>query len=186
MHNFYVYAHYKPNCTDTGTRRKYIKKSSSTGLGGSHSQFGEGVYKVLKLKTGDSVLCMFDDDIQDFSYNPTIELINPILIMTTQMMSKDQQVVQENYVLKPFLSLSNSVRYPISTDVILTLGDMKPQAKKLYLEYVKSTTTDQENAEKEHAIVDLLKELNPGRPLLFIEHETAMIVEPTDEDLEKL
>lgn len=162
-----------------------MKKSSAIGSGGSpyrgsgwlHSFSDGGVYKVLRLKTGDTVLCEMEKDITDFSYNPTIELINPINIITLKSHLQGFGINHEEITIRPFLTLSDSETFPISTEVILTMGNMKASARKTYLKYIEQVMKQREIDAMDDAIVDLLESINPDRPLLFIEHETAMIVE---------
>lgn len=146
-----------------------MKKNSTTGLGGSLYQ-GKEVLKVLRLKTGETILCELDDEPQDFAYNPTIDLIHPISIITVNYNTQNNQVHGENLMIKPFLMLSDSTRYPISTDVILTMGDMKAGAKRLYKNYLHETLVQRQQDKLDHTITDLLAELNNGR-LMIIEHD---------------
>lgn len=154
-----------------------MKKSSTTGSGGSHYQGSEGVYKVMKLKTGETVLCELAEELKDFSFMPTIDLVNPVLIQYAQMQIQNGAVTGENIIIKPFLSLSSSTVYPISTDVIITMGNMKNPVLKSYLKYTKGMAEQRKEEEADEAIIDLLQSVTPDRPVLIIEHETPMIVE---------
>jgi hypothetical protein len=160
-----------------------MKKSSTTGSGGYSSNEGT-VYKVIKLKTGEIILCELSKADEDFTFRPIIDLIHPVVMQVNSMqVSALGSVNSEELTIKPFLSLSNSVTYPMSSDVIITMGDMKPKARNLYLRYIKQMEKQAEADERDDAILNLLEEINPGSPVLFIVHETPYIVE-TSEDTE--
>lgn len=161
-----------------------MKKSSTTGSGGSHFQSEGGVYKVIKLKTNELILTELASELSDFSFMPTIELINPMSIVQISKAVKDGKVQEEEMALKPFLSLTNSTRFPLSTDTIITMGNMKPATVTFYKAYAEGVQRIYEEEARDEAIFDLLRSIAPDRPLLFIHHETPMVTEiqPLDGD----
>ncbi len=146
-----------------------MAKSSTTGSGGSHFQASGDVLKVVKLKTGEIILCSFDEEVQDFSYAPTINLINPIIILTLKAELENGAMTNESLAIKPFLSLSDSTVFPISTDVIITMGNMKAEARRIYLDYVQNIQHHQLLQQDEIKVLDLLRSVSPGGKVTIIE-----------------
>jgi hypothetical protein len=146
-------------------------KSSTTGLGGSHFQ-AEPFYKVLKLKTGDFVLCQFDEEVKDFSYAPTINLKFPLNVVNVRVQVEGSAITNETVALKPFMSLSDSEEYPISTDVIVTMGDMKRDAKELYIQFVERMKQHRIEDDIEQKVLALLRSTVGEGKLTIIEEPT--------------
>lgn len=129
-------------------------------------------YKVIRLKTGDSIICSMERDVRSLSSENYLKLIDPVQVISTQEKTRGNQVVGESYVLRPWIGLSDSEEFVISVDVVLTIGDLKKQVRDQYINYIKNTTESRkiqkERDETEEAIYKLLKEVNPGHDVYII------------------
>lgn len=77
-------------------------------------------------------------------------------------------------MLRPWMGLSDGEEFTISTDVVLTIGDLKKEVKQQYVNYIsqaketRKKILDQE--ERSEAADELLREMNNGE-LRIIELE---------------
>lgn len=122
----------------------------------------EMFYYVLQLKTGDTILCQFSEKIDDFAFSPTMILHSPLKVISVQTHLEGSLVSSEQVALKPFLAMSDSEDYPISTDIIVTMGKMKREVRELYLHFVERIKKRQVEDEIEQKVIELLQDSVPG------------------------
>jgi len=81
-------------------------------------------------------------------------------------MRKGNHVIGESFMLRPWMGLSDGNEFTISTDVVLTIGDLKKEVKQQYVNYIsqaketRKRILDQE--ERSEAADDLIREMNNG------------------------
>ena len=132
-------------------------------------------YKVLKLKTGDSIICSMKNDITTISSENYLILQDPVQVIQSNESTKGNMVVGENYLLKPWMGLSDSDEFSISIDIVLTIGELKKQVRDQYVNYIEHTKLSKkrlkERQDIDDAVYGLLKEVNDGKDVYIIDDD---------------
>jgi len=134
----------------------------------------DGYFKIVRLKTGENILCSMDRDIKSPASETHLQLNIPVQVVPMKEMRKGNHVVGESFMLRPWMGLSDGEEFTISTDVVLTIGDLKKEVKQQYVNYIsqaketRKKILDQE--ERSEAADELLREMNNGE-LRIIELE---------------
>ena len=132
-------------------------------------------YKVLKLKTGDSIICSMENDITTISSENYLILQDPVQVIQSNESTKGNMIVGENYLLKPWMGLSDSDEFSISIDIVLTIGELKKQVKDQYVNYIEHTKLSKkrlkERQDIDDAVYGLLKEVNNGKDVYIIDDD---------------
>lgn len=131
-------------------------------------------YKMLKLITGEIILCTTDDDCEDLHEKSSITIMDPVLM--NQLRIPRQGYILESYVLLPWLSFCETPMFDIPTKHILVVGDLKEQLKSNYLDFIIN------RAEQE---ADLLSPIKESSESETIENILSNIVEGIEEDEEE-
>lgn len=128
-------------------------------------------YKIVRLKTGESIICSMDRDIVSLSSESFLKLNEPVQVLQTQEKTQGNMVVGENYILRPWIGLSDSEEFLINVDVVLTIGNLKEQVREQYINYIEHTHETKKRQEDEKAIFKLLKEITPDNEIYIINDE---------------
>ncbi len=127
-------------------------------------------YKVVKLKTGEFILCSMSKNVTSIANEGYLTLQYPILAVLSKQMTKDENVVGEMFLLRPWVGLSNSSEFVIPTDIVLTLGDLKNPVKSQYIHHLNESLRaerilqqEEDEAEVNRAIFRLLSEVGGGK-----------------------
>ena len=143
-----------------------------------HNQYNEDTfYKIVKLKTGETILCKMNNDIRSLASETHLQLTTPVQVIPHQESRRNGQVVGESFVLRPWIGLSDSDEFTISADIVLTIGSLKKEVRQQYVNYIEHTNETQklheDQVEREEAAVNLLREITPGE-LYFIDEPLNM------------
>ena len=143
-----------------------------------HNQYNEDTfYKIVKLKTGETILCTMNNDIRSLASETHLQLTTPVQVIPHQESRRTGQVVGESFVLRPWIGLSDSDEFTISADIVLTIGSLKKEVRQQYVNYIEHTNETQkrheDQVEREEAAVNLLREITPGE-LYFIDEPLNM------------
>ena len=143
-----------------------------------HNQYNEDTfYKIVKLKTGETILCTMNNDIRSLASETHLQLTTPVQVIPHQESRRNGQVVGESFVLRPWIGLSDSEEFTISADIVLTIGSLKKEVRQQYVNYIEHTNETQklheDQVEREEAAVNLLREITPGE-LYFIDEPLNM------------
>ena len=126
----------------------------------------DGYFKIVKLKTGENILCNMERDVKSTAAETHLHLSIPVQVVPMKETRKGNHVIGESFMLRPWMGLSDGEEFTISTDVVLTIGDMKREVKKQYVTYVKQAKESRqkflEQEERSDAANDLLREVNNG------------------------
>ena len=128
----------------------------------THSEY----YKVVRLKTGENILWSMERDIKSPASETHLQMNVPVQVVPMKEMRKGNHVVGESFMLRPWMGLSDGEEFTISTDVVLTIGDLKKEVKQQYVNYIsqaketRKKILDQE--ERSDAADELLREVNNG------------------------
>ena len=139
-------------------------------------------YKVVRLKTGEAILCSMNDDINSLAAVSHLTLINPVLATATSQLTKDHSVFGESFMLRPWIGLSDSKEFVIGTDIVLTIGNLyelvreqydvylveREKAEKFFEVQRKEEEKKKNDEEVNVAIFNLLTEVNEGRKVYIL------------------
>jgi hypothetical protein len=100
-------------------------------------------YKLLKLSSGDNVICSTEDNCENFVDRGMLSITNPVVLNVLRM-PKGRNLV-ESYVLIPWFSFASNNVYEISTDQIITAIDIKETLVKNYLDYLEQRDKEEED-----------------------------------------
>jgi hypothetical protein len=106
-------------------------------------------YKLLKLSSGDNVICSTEDNCENFVDRGILSITNPVVLNVLRM-PKGRNLV-ESYVLIPWFSFASNDVYEISTDQIITAIDIKETLVKNYLDYLEQRDKEEEEERKAEA-----------------------------------
>jgi hypothetical protein len=145
------------------------------------SSFDGPFYKVVRLKTGESILCKMHKDIRTIATEMYLNMVNPVLASLTKELKQQNtgQVAAEYFTLRPWIGLSSSQELTIGTEIVLTVGDMKPSFVKQYKQYLIDCAraeqirhAAEEESSRTEAIINLLASISSdGETVRFINHE---------------
>ena len=126
----------------------------------------DNYYKIVKLKTGENILCNMERDIKSAASETHLHLNVPVQVVPMKETRKGNHVIGESFMLRPWMGLSDGEEFTISCDVVLTIGDMKKEVKQQYVNYVTQSQEARkrflEQEERSDAANDLLREVNQG------------------------
>jgi len=126
----------------------------------------DGYFKIVKLKTGENILCNMERDVKSTAAETHLHLSIPVQVVPMKETRKGNHVIGESFMRRPWMGLSDGEEFTISTDVVLTIGDMKREVKKQYVTYVTQAKESRqkflEQEERSDAANDLLREVNNG------------------------
>ena len=153
---------------------KKVSNMSSLPSNFSNSWNSGEYYKVIRLRTGETLLCILDNDIESVAAETYLTLIRPVQAViadgpNSRRTTQDNLgVIATDYKLKMWIDASDSKEFVIDTSIILTIGNMSPRIRYQYDEYVKlMDETERAFAEHTHnlrteaAIVALLTGITP-------------------------
>lgn len=119
-------------------------------------------YKIVKLKTGETILCSMDTDVRNLIAETHLRMNIPVQVIPQRETRRGNNVIGETFVLRPWIGLSDSEQFTISSDVVLTIGNLKREVKQQYIEYVTHSQETRQRIEDSNAVYDLLCEVTPG------------------------
>lgn len=135
-------------------------------------------YKVVRLKTGENIFCSMVKNVTSVASEPYLTLVHPVLGILSKQMSKDDNIVGELFILRPWIGSSSSTEFVIPTDIVLTIADLNRNVRNQYLEYLeeirranKMIEREEDKVEREKALFKLLSEVNPGKKVHIIKDE---------------
>jgi len=117
-------------------------------------------YKMIKLVTGEIIICTTDDDCEDLHKKEVITVMDPVLM--NQLRIPREGYIFESYVLLPWLSFCETPMFDIPTKHILVAGDIKEQLKTNYLDFIINKAEEemnQLNPTKESSHQDTIEEI---------------------------
>jgi hypothetical protein len=126
----------------------------------------DNYYKIVKLKTGENILCNMDRDVKSATAETQLLLNIPVQVVPMKETRKGNHIIGESFMLRPWMGLCDGDEFTISTDVVLTIGDMKKEVKQQYVNYITQTSEARkrflEQEERSDAADELLREVNQG------------------------
>lgn len=124
-------------------------------------------FKVVRLKTGESILCSMSNNVKSLIGETHLSLTMPVQVIQQNETHRQGQVLGESFFLRPWIGLSDSEDFVISTDIILTIGDLRLEVKNHYISYIEQTMETQKRTrdaiERSDAADNLLREAAGGK-----------------------
>jgi hypothetical protein len=116
-------------------------------------------------------------DVRSMATETHLHMNVPVQVIPHHETTRNGHVISENFILRPWIGLSDSEEFTISTDIVLTIGNLKKQVRQQYVNYVEHTIETQkrqeEQLEREEAAENFLREITPGK-LHFIDDPLNM------------
>lgn len=124
-------------------------------------------FKVVRLKTGESILCSMSNNVKSLVGETHLSLTMPVQVIQQNETHRQGKVLGESFFLRPWIGLSDSEDFVISTDIILTIGDLRLEVKNHYISYIEQTLETQKRTrdaiERSDAADKLLREAAGGK-----------------------
>ena len=112
------------------------------------------------------ILCAMASDVKSVAGESHICLIEPVQIIPQQQQRHKGQVIGETFILRPWIGMSDSDEFIISTDIVLTIGDLKRDVRQQYVNYITQTIATKKRIRDQHdreeAVMQLLMDVTPG------------------------
>lgn len=123
-------------------------------------------YKVVRLKTGDVILCTIESDIAMTPSMTLLQIGSPLQVITVQDSRKGNSIMGESFILRPWMGMSDNSEFTINTDLVVTMGDMKPDIKQHYINYIEHSLDAAQQIfdaqERSNAADQLIRDVSGG------------------------
>ena len=139
--------------------------------------------KLIRFKSGEMIICWTDTDLKNPMAEPIITIHDPVLVNFIQESRIGVHITGENFTFRPWIGLSDSDEYMITSDSIMTIGNVRREARDLYCNYI-NTIHESRQRRMEHfaradAAESLLREVSPGTYRIV---DDPSHVEPLDDE----
>lgn len=94
-------------------------------------------YKYIKLSNGENILCMTDDNCEDFVKKKVIHILEPVLV-TPFRFPRGLKIV-ETFIMQPWVPFSADKVFTISTSSIIMATDVLEDFKQQYEKYIETS-----------------------------------------------
>jgi hypothetical protein len=173
------------------------KKTSTTPSGPSRSQWKSGAfYKVIKLRTGEFILCILDSDVTSLNAETHLSLIRPVHAVPREdrrtVTEDGTGIIATDFKMKEWIDVSSTKEFTIETSFMLTIGDISARIKYQYQEYLKILdaaeqllNTQADTLQKDAALTALLLEGSKTGEVAFVDFYKDGIILTEEEDAEE-
>lgn len=145
------------------------------------SKADAGYYKIVKLKTGETILCTMVADVTSISTASYLSINEPVQVIPHKETRKGRHIVGESFLLRPWIGLSDSEEFTVSVDTVMTIGNVKSEVKRQYVEYLTQASHTRDAILRSEAVDDLFRELSNGE-LNIIDVDYDPVYEDNDDD----
>ena len=126
------------------------------------SKADAGYYKIVKLKTGETILCTMDADVTSVSSTSYLSINEPVQVIPHKERRKGRHIVGESFLMRPWIGLSDSEEFTVSVDVVMTIGNIKSEVKRQYVDYLTQASHTRDAILRSEAVDDLFREMSNG------------------------
>jgi hypothetical protein len=126
------------------------------------SKADAGYYKIVKLKTGETILCTMDADVTSVSSTSYLSINEPVQVIPHKETRKGRHIVGESFLMRPWIGLSDSEEFTVSVDVVMTIGNIKSEVKRQYVDYLTQASHTRDAILRSEAVDDLFREMSNG------------------------
>ena len=102
-------------------------------------------YKLLKLTSGETIVCSTEDTCNDLSKKKTITITNPVALNHVRI--PRGSVLVESYIMLPWMSFTENNIFEVSTSQIIVAATIKEELRKNYIEYIISRNKEDSDQE---------------------------------------
>ena len=115
-------------------------------------------YKIIKLTTGETIVCSTEDSCEDLLEKKTIIIINPVILNHVRIPRGSSLI--ESYIMFPWMSFTENNIFTISTSQIIVAATIKEELRKNYIDYIISRNGDslEEDAESLDEFLEKLEQ----------------------------
>jgi hypothetical protein len=117
----------------------------------------ERFFKIIRLRTGEFIAGKTDRDFASFSTESKIRLFDPMLVMIS---TAPTGLVYDFHLWMP---LSDSEHYDLTSEMVLTMGNMRSDVQRRYTKHIELLIESKEAHEKNQAIAKLLLSVQPNK-----------------------
>lgn len=122
-------------------------------------------FKLLKLVTGEDIICTTNENLENILPNSVITIMNPAIVQLVRYPRGAK--IFENYVIQPWVRYAVQEKYTIMTNNIVAVTDLNAPTMKCYVNFLnieKSSTIDidrmDDNESYENKLENFFKELS--------------------------
>lgn len=141
---------------------------------------------LVKLLSGDNLICETENDYEYFLDKRSITIVNPVILNILRMPRGDKLL--ESYVMMPWFGFAKFETYTIPTNKIITIMEVQESIKDNYFEFVENRKAElYENSNEETAenIEDSFFQNNTGEDERDIESFLENVIEKLGEQIEE-
>lgn len=113
-------------------------------------------YRLLKLVSGESIICTTDDDCSNLTSKDSIHVCDPVTV--THMRIPRGGMIIESYVLTPWVSFVEDAVLEIPTKQIIFAANINSNAKEHYVDFVdkrNNTSLEEELSKNKEDVSDI-------------------------------
>lgn len=97
-------------------------------------------FKLLKLTSGETIVCSTEDSCDNLTEKKTITITNPVALNHVRI--PRGTVLIESYIMLPWMSFTENNTFDISTSQIIVAATIKEELRKNYIEFIISRNND--------------------------------------------
>lgn len=143
-------------------------------------------FKVIKLRTGESILCQMDPELPFSHHKDDITIQWPVQAIPIQEFERDddgKRIGVERLATKAWMPYSCGHEFKVARDMIVSIGVMRPTARYQYEGFVERWKIQMEAELIRDAIVTLMESVNPGKTPMIVRDEDVYDVEQESAEL---
>lgn len=104
-------------------------------------------YKLMKLTSGETIVCSTEDSCEDLTEKKTITIVNPVALNHVRI--PRGTVLVESYIMLPWMSFTENNTFNVSTSQIIVAATIKEELRKNYIDYIISRSNDSSEEDDE-------------------------------------
>jgi hypothetical protein len=97
-------------------------------------------YKLIKLTSGETIVCTTEDSCEDLAEKKTITIVNPVALNHVRI--PRGTILVESYIMLPWMSFTENNTFNVSTSQIIVAATIKEELRKNYIDYIISRNDD--------------------------------------------
>lgn len=100
--------------------------------------------KIIKMVSGENIICFTDDTCNDLGNERTIILLEPTVISTFRI--PRSYGIAESFILQPWFPLSEETIVEIQARNIVAVANAKPSFRETYEKYLEQMNSEEEQS----------------------------------------
>lgn len=103
-----------------------------------------------------------DADVTSVSSTSYLSINEPVQVIPHKETRKGRHIVGESFLMRPWIGLSDSEEFTVSVDVVMTIGNIKSEVKRQYVDYLTQASHTRDAILRSEAVDDLFREMSNG------------------------